>query len=346
MNFPEIPVSKEYDGKTTPEQEAMLKVIQKKELSAGETRILEECVKFYEDAYSFLEQVDLSKITAVEENEIIGFLKTVLNYKIIFQNNITFKTLFRVSLVRDEFLEKGKVRNVKYLSFPPADVIKRIGKYGRANSPNSTCLYCAFNPLVALLETKPTAGDRIIISEWFKEDDEPFVVFPIANNDSVKNEGLEHATKAFRERMQYNHPLFARILDLLFGFLSSQFIKDVPITSEKGYEYLYSSYFSDIVMFDQSKPVDHPVEPIKKYDGVLYPSVASKHRTDNIAIRPDSVGRIRPVSAREYYIAETHYEEVKVDENGSLDDPSLAFTGAMLRESEAFDDWLIIWTDD
>jgi hypothetical protein len=48
--------------------------------------------------------------------------------------------------------------------------------------------------------------------------DLPFISFPIANNESVKNEGLEKATKAFKERMTYNHPLFARTLELFFDF--------------------------------------------------------------------------------------------------------------------------------
>lgn len=337
MEFPAIPQSKIYHGKTTPEQDAQMKLVQNIPLEQSDIIALEESVRFYEEVYPFLKGIDLSSITQQERDEIVKFLDTVLNYHVIVQNNIHFKTLFRITFVRDEFLENGKIRDVKFLSYPPVDVIKQLGRYGRANSPNSTCLYCAFNPVIALLETKPKIGERIIITQWLKEDNDPFVSFPIVNNESVKNEGLEKATKAFKERMAYNHPLFARTLELLFDFLSSEFIKAFPIVNPQAFEYLYSGYFSDRVLL-KTNPDD--------YDCIIYPSVASKHLTDNLAIKPSSVSRIRPFSIEDVIVVTTDYDNAVIHENAFPNTIPLPIGRHVLRTSTEINNGRISWDDD
>ena len=346
MTFPDIPNSKIYYGNTTPEQYAQMKLVQNIDLTEADLLALQESVSFYEIAYPFLKNINLSTISEKDKVEIISFLDKVLNYQIIIQNNLRFKTVFRVSFVRDEFLEQGKVRDQKYISYPPAEIIKQIGKYGRANSPDSTCLYCAFNPIIELLETKPKVGERIIISQWQKDDDLPFISFPIANNESVKNEGLEKATKAFKERMSYNHPLFARTLELFFDFLSSEFIKSVPIISPNGYEYLYSAYFSDITLKSTIEPIEHPLEPIRDYDCLIYPSVAAKHATDNIAVKRTSVKRLKPVYLEDIIVSTTDYDNAKIFENSFPDKIDLPIGGQILRTSNNIKNGKIIWNDD
>lgn len=346
MIFPDIPNSKIYNGNTTPEQDAQMKLVQNIDLNECDLVALQESVSFYERAYPFLKSINLSTISEADKTEIISFLDKVLNYHIILQNNLRFKTVFRVSFVRNEFLERGKVRDTKYISYPPADIVKQIGKYGRANSPDSTCLYCAFNPIIALLETKPKVGERIIISQWQKDDDLPFVSFPIANNQSIKNEGVEKATKAFKERMAYNHPLFARTLELFFDFLSSEFIKSVPIISPNAYEYLFSAYFSDITLKSTIETVEHPVEPISNYDCLIYPSVAAKHATDNIAIKPTSVNRLKLVYLEDIIVATTDYDSAKIYANVFPEKIDLPIGRQILRTSNNIENGKIIWNDD
>ena len=346
MTFPDIPHSKIYNGNTKTEQDAQMKLVQNIDLTKTDLSALQESVSFYEVAYPFLKNINLSTISEKDKVEIISFLNKVLNYQIIIQNNLIFKTVFRVSFVRNEFLEQGKVRNQKYISYPPGEIIKQIGKYGRANSPDSTCLYCAFNPIIALLETKPKVGERIIISQWQKDDDLPFVSFPIANNESIENEGVKKATKAFKERMTYNHPLFARTLELFFDFLSSEFIKSIPITSPNAYEYLFSAYFSDITLKSAIETVEHPLEPISNYDCLIYPSVAAKHATDNIAIKPTSVDRLRPVYLEEIIVTTTDYDNAKIYVNLFPEKIDLPIGGQVLRSSNNIKNGKIIWNDD
>lgn len=346
MIFPDIPKSKIYNGNTTPEQDAQMKLVQGMPLTEADTEALQESVSFYEEAYPFLKGINLSVITDSEKDEIIQFLDIVLNYEVIFQNNLIFKNVFRISIVKDKFLDSGKVRDVKFISYPHVDIIKDIGKYGRANSVDSTCFYCAFNPIVALLETKPNIGDRIIISQWHKDDHDPFISFPIANNDDVKNEGLENATKAFKERMSCIHPLFAKTLDLLFEFLSSEYIKSIPIKSSKAYEYLYSAYFADKTLLNHITPVAYPTQSINDYDCIIYPSIAAKHATDNIAVKPESVKRLKPVYLQDIIVEITDYDHATIYENYFPEEIDLPIGGKLLRTSNNIDNGKIIWSDD
>lgn len=346
INFPEIPVSKIYNGRTTPEQNAQMKLIHGEKLTAADVNALQESVLFYEQAYPFLKNINLSALTENDKDEIVRFVNKMLNYNVIIQNNVRFKNVFRVSFVKEDFLENGKLRDTGFISYPPLPVVQKLRKYGRANSNDTTCLYCAFNPVIALLETKPKAGDRIIISQWLKDDDSPFVSFPIVNNNAVVNEGVIKGTKKFKERMAYNHPLFARTLDLLFEFLGSEFVKNVPIVNVNSYEYLYSAYFSDKVLKSTLKPVPHPTEPILNYDCVIYPSVAANHRTDNLAIRPESVKRLRPVLLREISATATDYENAVIYENDYPDNLPLPIKGEVLRTSTVINNGRIVWNDD
>lgn len=197
----------------TPEQEVLMKLVQGLTISKQEEDILTEAIEFYKQAFEYLKSIDLSALVEENLDEIFDFLKTVFNMDLTIQNNINFYNVFRVTTVTDNFLEHGKVRDTKYIKKPPKEIIIKNGVYGRANSPKSTIFYCAFEPGVAVLETKPEVGQRIIITQWYNDNAKDFISFPITNNKTIDNESLKAATNAFQKRMQYNHPTAcARIL--------------------------------------------------------------------------------------------------------------------------------------
>ncbi len=146
--------------------------------------------------------------------------------------------------------------------------------------------------------------------------------------------------------MQFNHPLFARTLELLFEFLSSEFIKQKPVISLNGYEYLFSAYLSDITLKQPVTPVAHPVEPLNDYDCVVYPSVGAQHKTDNIAVKPNSVNRLRPVYLQEIIVEITNYDNAIIFENDFPESIDLPIGGHVLRKSNNIRNGKIIWSDD
>ncbi|WP_285008829.1 hypothetical protein [Pedobacter faecalis] len=184
--FPEIPPAKIYNDKMTPEQEVTFKLVRGEKITEEEEAILNEAIEFYERAYPFLKSIDLSQINDEEAQTIVAFMKTVFNMQIQVQNKITFENIYRVSFVRESFLEKGKVRNLGYLIHPPVAVNLANGVYGRANSPRTTLFYAASHLDVAILETKPQVGDRIILGHWKHRPDEKFVTYPLMNEKKYK----------------------------------------------------------------------------------------------------------------------------------------------------------------
>jgi hypothetical protein len=318
--FPEIPLVKQYSGKMTPEQDVTFKLVQGKQITKQEEQVLEEAIIFYEQAYPYLKSINLADLTDEDAKELIGFMKIVFNMEMKPQNVVRFEETYRISFVLDDFLEKGKVRNLKYLREPPLEVVKKRGVYGRANSPQSTLFYTAINPFVAILETKPNIGDRIILGKWIHDPKEGFITYPIVNEKKIKSEPLEKARKAFMDRMSFNHPLFAKIIDLLMEFISSEFVKDVPIVNRRKYEYLYSGYFADQALSNNFEPLNHDIEPLNHYDALIYPSIATKYQTENLAIVPKSVKKLTPYQfidcqVESYEITELEEEKIPIKVN-------------------------------
>ena len=341
FNFPKTPSSKTYGDKTTPEQDVMMKLITQQKIDSNDEEVLKEAFNFYQEAFKSLKDINLSEIDKDDLKEIFSFLRVVFNMNLTIQNKINFYFLYRVTVIEDLFLENGKVRNIEYIKNPPLKIIEKNGVYGRANSPKSTIFYCAFQPGVAVLETKPEINDRIIIAEWLNENAKDFISYPITNNKTIKNESLEFATKAFQERMTYNHPLFAKILDLYLDFLSSEFVKDIKITNPKKYEYIFSAYFADMVLDNLFEPIDHPIEPIKHYDCIIYPSIAVGHKFENLGILPESLKKLKPVKLQEILVKQTFYSNLDI-----INDTDLPIAGEILRTATEFDGDRIIWDDD
>lgn len=337
MQFPQIPTHKKY-GKNdlTPEQLALQEALDKGEVSKKAEKILRECRDFYLKSYKFLRKINLSKITSSEADAIKKFLDELLNFQGIIRNDLHFKYVYRITIVDDLFLEDDKVRNSEFLGYPPLDIIKKRGVYNRANTPNSTVLYCSFHPNIALLEIKPKVGQRIIITEWFKESDEPFNSYPILKRGMDVNEGLVKASKAFDKTMAHENLYFRSILNQYFQFIGSEFVKDTPIISPQKFEYLYSAYFADKVLENKFAVGD----PTPHYDCIIYPSIAATHLTDNLAIHPESAKKLKPVFMEDCIVINTRYDDFDLTSDKSVIDRHI------LRSAEAIDKGRIIWSDD
>lgn len=333
IQFPVIPKSKVYGEKMTPEQEAVQYYLEHGSLSKEHEEILKECIDFYSKAFSELKKIDLSEINEDTANEIISFLTIVFNVKIIIQNEGKFDYLFRVTIVDDQFLEKGKLRNPQYLYNPPLKLNQAKGIYNRCNSPNSTGLYAAFYENVAFRESKPQKGQRIILTTWKNKSGQSFVSYPISNAMIANNQGNSKATAAFIKTMENHHPFFSSLLKLNLEFLASEFIKESQIKSAKRFEYMFSAFFSEFILSDNNIN-----DPTPNFDFIIYPSVAFKHLEDNIFISPRAISKVTPVYLQEFIVLETHY-----DKELSRDESPLELK--LLRDASWIEDNLIIWND-
>jgi hypothetical protein len=304
FDLPNLPKSKEYVDKMTPEQIAVDKCTKKAPLTDADKAALKESIVFYKDVFPKLQSIDLNTISSDEVIELRAYLDKVFNVEVMVFNDVQFDLLYRVTIVAEDFREKGKVRDTKYLKYPPLDIVVKKGVYNRANSHEKTVFYASFFENVALRETKPKVGEQIIISTWKNITGKPFNSYPITNSN-VDNKGAKIATEAFKRTKEQNDNLFWELTNQILGFLASEFVKDCEILNDNRYEYLYSSYFADKVLAPFNEE-----DPTPNYDFVIYPSVAWQHKHDNVAIIPDSVNnKLKPIKAVEYIVEETFYEK-------------------------------------
>jgi hypothetical protein len=334
ISLPSIPLAKEYIDKMTPEQKVLTKCINSIELDNDDENTLRECIAFYKGVFPLLKSIDLASLNEDQINILESYLNQVFSFEITVTNLVDFNLLFRVSVISESFLEKGKVRTPKYLTYPPLEIVKSNGVYNRANSFSRTVFYASFYENVALRETKLKVGDRIIISTWRNITNLPFNSYAIANSN-VNNEGVSKATQSLLELREKLHPLFAELMNIVLAFLASEFVKEIEFKSAKKYEYLYSAYFSEKILSLHSEE-----NPEASIDFIIYPSVAWKHVHDNVAVHPDSVDRkLKLIQVREFDVISTNYDiELEPDETPV----QLKF----IRNSDWIEKDMIVWDDD
>jgi hypothetical protein len=334
-SFPQIPSCKTYYyPSSTLEHDVIIKCLNPDLLlTLDDEAILKESIQFYENLFTALKEVPLSNITIEESEHLISYLNLVFTIAFPVANDLEIKRVHRVTIIEEKYLEKGKIRHPKFLTHPPLSVISASKKYNRGNSFSTTVFYAAFNENVAIRETKPEKGKRIIISKWEPKSNKPFISYPITNSE-INNEEVKKSTAAFKKTVASYNPLFAKILDLNIGFLASEFVKDIPIKHPNRLEYLYSAYFADKTF------VENPAElKMQNFDLIIYPSVAYKHLESNIAMHPNSLKKMKIVHALEYEVEETYYAE---DIDVEVFPAKLKF----IRESTWFDENQILWEDD
>jgi hypothetical protein len=117
---------------------------QKAPLTDADKAALKESIVFYKDVFPKLQSIDLNTISSDEVIELRAYLDKVFNVEVMVFNDVQFDLLYRVTIVAEDFREKGKVRDTKYLKYPPLDIVVKKGVYNRANSHEKTVFYASF----------------------------------------------------------------------------------------------------------------------------------------------------------------------------------------------------------
>lgn len=154
-----------------------------------------------------------------------------------------------------------KLNNIKDITYPPA---KLITKYQRVNRPGQSVFYCCAGRRVPFFECFVKTGDKFILSQW------KTVSRLLVNNIGYLNDNIMGLQpKSLDELKEANI--------LIRNFIDEEFTK---IVSE-GKEHLYKisialaeKHFSDDI-----------------FNGLLYPSIAIKGRSDNLALKPHYVDK-------------------------------------------------------
>ncbi|RYY49949.1 MAG: hypothetical protein EOO06_05445 [Chitinophagaceae bacterium] len=303
-DFPKIPTFKQWvnGNNLTREQEVTFKLLQKQKITQAEEDELKATKSFYAELATKLKNFDFTSLTDADRINFINYIRYAFNYNISATNNITLFTAYRTIINENVIGKNERITNSSFLKYPPIDIVKKIGKYNRANSINTNVFYCSENIDTTLKEIKPISNKLVTVGVWEPVNDNRFLVSAISHSDVADkiNKGVMSAKKAFDELRDYNHELFIEYVQHFQAMLGYEFTK--PIKDHN--EYLVSAFLSEEMLRDDHKKGD------SKIVGLVYPSVGNGYTTDNFAFLPEIVdSRLRLRKVLEFEIEEPFYDK-------------------------------------
>jgi hypothetical protein len=252
--------------------------------------ITEDDAKRFEHLLSFLTRLAADGVSPLIEKQVI----TMLDQSLPFFSHLLYKDSFteltRISINKKVLGKNQRIKEIKYLHYPPPDKVKA---YGRCNLPGQSALYATFNLLTAFGEMKPALGDLVTVSKWvLRVPDTPMLFCPIFKNQPVRDNVYNPRTRQFDLLYQQKLASFpkhvARQIDALTQFIADAFTRRVK--PQNDLDYIFSAYFSNKILNEFEAG---------SIDAIYYPSVPGDLSFENIAIKPavfDRLYRIDEVS--------------------------------------------------
>jgi len=239
----------------------------------------------------------------------------------------SFPTLERVTINRNILGTNKRIRDIKFLKYPPADLVK---KYGRCNLKNNSILYAAPMVMTALSEMRPKVGDLITKSVWKLKEEHSFKICPIFHvqptNGTTNLRTMELSANFYKivERNFHNENEKKAVI-ALSEFIAFHFSKDVNPSNDK--DYLFSAYFANRLLNELDGGT---------IEGIVYPSVKERLSFENVALKPEVFDK--------YYILE------EVHESYVIKDPSDGGGGLLMNginDCKEFDfaEGKILWSE-
>ncbi|MEO5684379.1 MAG: hypothetical protein ABIQ88_17190 [Chitinophagaceae bacterium] len=303
-DLPIIPKIKQWKAgsQMTQEQIVSFKLLQKQTITPDEEKSFSEIAAFYAELADKLKKLDYASFSTGELEEFKNYIFYAFNYRIFALNGITIFSTYRL-VVNEKVLGKNeRITDSKFLSYPDIDIVKKINRYNRANTTNSTIFYSCQNIDTGLIEIRPAKNKLVTVGVWIPTGRKEFTGYAISNSDVAAkfNVGLAKSSKAFEETKDLNHELFFNFAKNYLELIGYEFTKRV----NHHYEYLISALFSETTLRTNSTGKD------QKFDCIIYPSVGNGYKTDNVALLPEIVDKeFRLEKAIEFEIAEQYYDK-------------------------------------
>ncbi len=338
QNLPKIPDSKIWntDSHDTLEQKIGKKIWVDGIVTKEDEKVLEELQDFYENLIRELPKINFESFSEKDIENFKNYIFYAFNFIILISNEIKIYKSFR--LIVNEWVtgKNESISHTDFLKYPSLEIVKKIGKYNRANTPNSNVLYTTENINTALLELKPPLNKKLTIGLWKQKNlSKTLISYPLSHSDEAINfsESLSNSTFAFEEIAKKNNSKLFSIWRYYLKFLGREFTKPV----KNHLEYLISATVAERILNVRKDP-----NPSFNMDLIVYPSVGNKYKTKNYAIHPDSVDeKFELESLLEFEIDEEHY-----DYEEQFDDPFLVTVAKVINNKNPkiiFADGKILW---
>lgn len=305
-DFPPIPKPKQWVDNTTKEQIITQKLISGESISEKEEQTLKICINYYNTILPRFKTLDYNTLGNDEQKELITFIDYVFNYVTLQSNDLYVSKIYRLVINESVLGKKERIREQKYLSYPPLDIVKKLAKYNRANTPDYNLFYATDSIDNVLLEIKPEKDTLVSIGVWIPKtgDEVTLTSFPVSHNPYLYRVN-PHAVRGFfaleELKKKQKNPLLSDFMKAMFTFISEEFAK--PVNDHL--EYLISSRFADKILNREPDPNEH-----FNFNCIIYPSVGNLYQVDNVAIKPELIDdKFKLEKVIEFEITETHYNE-------------------------------------
>ncbi len=336
-DFPKIPEFKRWvNGQNlTCEQDVSFRLLHKQPITQAEERQLRDTETFYSELEAKLRAFDYQFVNDADRQNFINYIQYAFNFNVLATNNVTIKTVYRTVVNESVLGSNQRIEDISYIKYPPQDIVQKIGKYNRANTPETNLFYCSENIDTTLKEIRPSPNKLVTVGVWEPTDEGRFIVNAITHSDAAApiNEGVKHAQKYFEDMRAYNHELFMEYIQRFQSMLGYEYTKQV----KDHHDYLISAYFSESLLKDRNEDDEFGIV------GILYPSVGNGYVTDNFAFLPNVVdSRLRLRSVLEFEVEEPYY-----DKDYQLDHPEKITLARIKNVSVAKSvtpDGKILWT--
>jgi hypothetical protein len=288
MDFPGLPkfplIKKALkDEDLTSEQKVLIKLINREYISNNDINIFIEAIGFYEDMFPKLLKLDLTSFDQGKLKSLISYFQNALNHMSVPTVDIECEFTYRIIKNNTIHPDNKSITNTSFLKYPPLHIVNKIGKYNRANTPNSNVFYGAESANAALLEMKPNKGELITLSIWRNKLNKIFYAYPMV-----------HPIAQLKDEL---HPIYFKWENVIRSFLVNEYSKEV----NNHFQYIYSAVLSE--RFLKINDEHHNVQSI------VYPSVKNNHKFDNLAIRPSDFDKYFEIySIYEIIIDETYFQ--------------------------------------
>ena len=299
-SFPEIPLTKQWpnDLSTTREQRIVHQLLTEQTATHGERQELKQLSSFYEELRSSLKVMNYVNLGAEEVERFKAYVLYAFNYAALVTNDLTLRSTYRLVLNESVTGKNHRITEARYLGYPPREVVRKLNRYNRANTPETNLFYSSENVDTTLKELRPPLNRLVTLGIWEPRTTHPFVSYPISHERAIGvNEGVEKALGAFTSRRQHVDPQVYDYLRYYLEVIGGEYVK--PVGHHQ--EYVVSAWLSERIFESR----EHPW----KFDCIIYPSVGNDLRTDNIAMLPAVVDeRLRLRGAVEFEVEEAFYD--------------------------------------
>jgi hypothetical protein len=309
-NLPIIPYHKCYNGNNVTKEQIILRKFEThQEVSLEERMTIEELGEFYEELNKQLAVLDYKSLNGRDLQDFKNWILYVFNTYSIISNQATIMgDLFRLVVNERVTGENKTINNIRFLTYPALEVVKKNAKFNRASTDNSTLLYLTTTIDTALKEIHPPLNKLVTVGVWAPKGRRTFTQFPIEHSTEAAkvNSDVANGIQALNEFNKQNDPLLSHYMKNYFDLLSREYSKSVA--PENHYEYMLSAILSEKIFEIEAGNHDF------NFDFISYPSVGNSFITKNLAIKPTVAdNEFKIIQVKEFEIEEAYYEKTAIE---------------------------------